>query len=127
MNDWCVSIIISSSLGLDFLTLEKKLSNGYRLGSPKYAPKFIAYHMKQCWNEIPEERPSYDMFLQKLENLYDLKTSLSSKANHDQTCSAYRMRLRYASLVFHEQSLEKQFQTMRSGNTRYANLSVTLR
>ena len=109
------------------MTLEKKLSTGYRLGSPKYAPKYISDHMKQCWNDIPEKRPSYDMFLQKLDNLYDLKTSLISKANHDQTCFGYRMRLRYASLAFHEQSLEKKFQTMISVNARYRKLLVTLK
>ena len=105
--------------GLDFLILEKKLSNGYRLGNPKYAPKHISDYMQRCWNEIPEERPSYDSFLTTLETLYELKTSVRSIENHDKTCYAYRMRLRYASLAFHEESLEKQFQTIRRENSRY--------
>ena len=107
-----------SSAGLDFLTLERKLSNGYRLGNPKYAPKHISDHMQRCWNEIPEERPPYDSFLTTLETLYELKTSVQSIETHDTTCYAYRMRLRYASLAFHEESLEKQFQTIRRENSR---------
>ena len=75
--------------------------------------------MQQCWEENPEKRPAYNTFLQALESIYELKTSYGSKVNYDKTCYAYRMKLRYASLAFHEESLEKQFITIRKQNSRY--------
>ena len=75
--------------------------------------------MQKCWAEVPEERPSFGIFIETLESLYELKTSINSKENYDNTSCAYRMKLRYASLAFHEESLEKQFQTIKEGNFRY--------
>ena len=105
-----------SYLGLDITTLRKMLSEGIRLETPAYAPSYMSNHMQQCWNEKPVKRPSYSLFLQTLENQYDLKSSLDSKAvsAHTYVSQVKSKYLKYASLAFHEDSVENRFKKIRN-------------
>ena len=92
------------------------LSSGIRLTSPAYAPSYISDHMQQCWKEKPDERPSFSSFLQTLENMYELKTSSDSEALNGHTNYASRVKMRYlkyASLAFHEDSVENRFRQIK--------------
>ena len=77
--------------------------------------------MEQCWKEKQEERPSFSSLLQTLENLYELRTPLIPNENFDPTCYVSRTKLKYPSLSFHDESLEKRFKMMRYENLRYDN------
>ena len=92
------------------------LSEGIRLENPAYAPSHMSDHMQLCWKEKPDERPSYSSFLQTLDNRYDLKSSLDSRATSDHTyVSLVKSRyLKYASLAFHEDSVENRFKKIRN-------------
>ena len=93
------------------------LSSGIRLSSPAYAPSCISEHMQQCWQENPDDRPSFTSLLQTLENMYELKASVESATINDHTNYASRVRMKYveyASLAFHEDSLENRFKQIRN-------------
>ena len=92
------------------------LCDGVRLETPLYAPSYISDYMKQCWKEERDERPCYSSFLHSLENLYELKASSDSEATSDNTCaSRVKSRyLKYASLAFHEDSVENRFRKIRN-------------
>ena len=92
------------------------LSSGIRLGSPAYAPPHISEHMQQCWKEKPDERPSFSNFLQTLESLYELKDSTDSVSTNSRINYASRVKMRYlkyASLAFHEDSVENRFRQIK--------------
>ena len=103
-------------IGLDIPTLEKMLSDGIRLETPVYAPSHISDHMLKCWNENPDKRPCYSSFLHNIENLYGLKTSSDLKATSKNT-NGSRVKsiyLNYASLAFHEDSVENRYKKLRN-------------
>jgi len=102
--------------GLDIYTLRDMLCDGVRLETPFYAPSYISYYMKECWKEERDERPCYSSFLHSLENLYELKASSDSEALSENTCaSRVKSRyLKYASLAFHEDSVENRFRKIRN-------------
>lgn len=41
---------------------------GRRLAIPEESDEFLVDLMKRCWQETPDDRPSFDMILQELEN-----------------------------------------------------------
>ena len=93
------------------------LSSGIRLSSHAYAPTCISHHMQQCWKETPDERPSFCSFLQTLENMYEFKASIDSASinGHANYASRVKMRyLKYASLAFHEDSVENRFRQIKN-------------
>ena len=52
----CVSLIF---LGLDYYQLKHEISNGMRLQKPTFCPETIGKIMQSCFNEFPEQRPSF--------------------------------------------------------------------
>jgi hypothetical protein len=39
--------------------LVTQIQNGYRMGKPEYAPNFIGEMMKNCWQNEPNDRPTF--------------------------------------------------------------------
>ena len=39
--------------------LTTQLQNGYRMAKPEFAPSFIGEMMKNCWQKVPKDRPTF--------------------------------------------------------------------
>lgn len=49
--------------------LIKKLQDGYRMGKPEFASQEIYDMMMNCWNFVPETRPTFDELEKRLGGL----------------------------------------------------------
>ena len=109
-------------------TLRKKLSDGFRLSNPKYAPDNICELMQSCWHEDPEKRPTFVDIKIQFKNHYHLKDITEDMVDgvvqdEQQPYKGYMQRqpslaqLKYAQLLLQRESLKKRFKTLNRRNS----------
>ena len=98
--------------------LERKLAAGYRPSNPTHAPEHIFPIMQKCWEENPDDRPSFSDFMQHCDNFYNLSDNYSKEQNKNGKAATNTVGLKYVQLALHERRLEDQFNSIRLGNLR---------
>lgn len=57
--------------------LAQKIQSGFRMEKPKYAPNFVGDIMKNCWQLVAKERPTFpqvaEIIEQKIESVVSLE------------------------------------------------------
>ena len=51
-------------LGVEYSDLKRMIKKGYRLDQPGYCPGDVFLIMKRCWEEGPDERPSFPQLVE---------------------------------------------------------------
>ena len=51
----------------------EEVQKGYRMSNPKLCPKQLYNLMMNCWERLPDDRPTFDFLQNALENFADLK------------------------------------------------------
>ena len=95
--------------GLTFNKLKRELIRGERLEDPIYAPQPIASLCRNCWNEQPEQRPTFSNIIDYMTNNFKITHNVTEKAvvQEPNSCN-----LTYAKLNFHESKIRKQFEVI---------------
>ena len=60
--------------GIQAQELFKKLETGYRMEKPPNCPNEIYEIMRDCWNEIPYERPTFKQLVEELDEILQYST-----------------------------------------------------
>merc|ERR1711974_52806 len=103
------------SRGINYTQLKYELSNGMRLEKPKFCPEEIGKLMGFCFNEIPEQRPTFSNIASQFERAFKQMKTIETEGNDNgghRNCSIE------SSLLQHSKDLKDQYVDMKSQNKK---------
>ena len=124
MFSWIFSI--SNHIGIDYQDLINELQLGIRLPTPEYCPTSIALLIQACFNEDPNERPTFSQIKETISQSY---SSLKRRSEEVvPTGMENLLNVRYADvqmenryLMMKKENVELQFRTKITIDTRDMN------
>ena len=104
--------------GLDYYQLKHEISNGMRLQKPTLCPEMIAKIMQSCFNEFPEQRPSFTDLASQFDQAFKLlkKVHVSDEAPENRL----DRNIDYLQLQ-NSESMKAQYIEMKTQNSRARN------
>lgn len=75
-----------------------KVLSGYRLEKPTSCPEDVYFLMRSCWEEAPENRPSFEKIIEQIDSM------IQKREGNSNTSSNQEQQNNYQNPTFHELS-----------------------